>query len=319
MLSDASWSDILSSLLVVFVISVFVLIGLFFYYIVKSYIKSNPVAKSTPNNQFLNHLSNVGQALILLSFNDLIVRDILDFKNYLFTCISVHLSRILTGICIFFILSLSMLECFKKMAPHSYLDLTQFVVDYLAGVVIISAIMTWAYAEVGWCDSWDVCSVEIRCDAPFRQAFYAFICFLILVILIGLVLNKTCLKRGLSQLKSCFIQNSQVQPASMDLDEIVSISSNVQVAIPTQPSHVNEEEIDTLVTPATHLMTFIIVSLNVMMLNAVCYSVGHCSETFNHFCRIAMASLTPAIWICTNPKSRKFAIRKVRIWLQLEQ
>ena len=69
MLSETSWLDILSF----FTASVFGLIGLFFYYMVKSFMNRSPVAKSTPINQFLHHLSNIGQVLILSSFFDLFV------------------------------------------------------------------------------------------------------------------------------------------------------------------------------------------------------------------------------------------------------
>ena len=322
MLSETSWLGILGSWFAVLFVSVLVLIGLISFHLVKSYISSNPVAKSTPSNQFLCHLSTVGQTLIVSSFFDWIVHDVLKFKNYLFECFSVHLSRILTVVCMLFALSICILECFMKILPQSYLSLTQFAVDYLAGVVVLSAFMVSAYAEVGWCDSWDVCAVDTQCDAPFRQAFFGFTCLLIILILIGLTLNKTCLKKILSHFKFFFcLKSPQVQTVSIHGIQLATISSDVQEAeaVQAQPPPDNEEEIEVLVTPSTHLMTSFISSIIGAMMVGACYSVGHCSETFKQFCRIFFTTLAPAIWIWMNPKSRKFAVRNVRGWLRLEQ
>ena len=313
MLSEMSWSDVLSVALIILVLLVCLLIGLLFHHLLKSYINSNPVARSIPSNEFIYHLSNVGQILILSSFNGLIVHDILNFKNYLFYCFSVQLSRFLSIICILFLLSISMLECYKKISPPSYLNIPHWTVNCFAGVVVVSAFMVSAYAEVGWCDNWDVCAVEVRCDAPFRQAVYAFVCPLTLLILIGLVLNKTCLKRSLFHFKSVFCINSQVHPVATHANELPTISANVQEAIPTQPPLISMEEPEMVVTPATHLITFIIVSTTITVFNAGCYSIGHCSETYNDFCRLFSAMLPPAIWIWFNQECRKFAVRKVRI------
>ena len=320
MLSETSWLGSLSSGLVVLFVSVLVLMGLIFFHLVKSYMNNNPVAKSTPNNQFLRHLSTIGQTLIVSSFSDWIVHDVFKFKNYLFQCLSVHLSRILTVTCMLFALSICILECFMKILPQSYLSLTQFAVDYLAGVVVLSAFMVSAYAEVGWCDSWDVCAIENRCEAPFRQAFFGFTCLLIILMLIGLTLNKTCLKKSISHFKLFFcLKSPQVQGVPIHGIELATISSGVHEAVQAQPALIKKEEIEVLVTPSTHLMTSFISSIIGMIMVGACYSVGHCSETFKHFSRIFLTSLPPAIWIWMNPKSRKFAIRKVKSWLQLEQ
>ena len=68
MLSDTGWLGTLSSWLGILVLSVVLLIGFISYHVVKSYIYSSPVANSTPDNQFLRHLSNLGQTMIVSSF-----------------------------------------------------------------------------------------------------------------------------------------------------------------------------------------------------------------------------------------------------------
>ena len=115
------------------------------------------------------------------------------------------------------------------------------------------------------------------------------------------------------------MRNSQVHQDPTHGIELLTISSNIQEPMPTQPPLINVEEKESLVSPATHLMTFIIVIISIMMITGACYRVGHCSETPKHSFRIFVASLPPAIWIWSNQKSRKFAVRKVRIWLQFEQ
>ena len=114
--------------------------------------------------------------------------------------------------------------------------------------------------------------------------------------------NKTCLKRSLSKFKSiCCLKNPPMLSVPSDGNELATISSDVhEAAIPLPPPLIHEGDLEMFVTPATHLMTFIIFSISVMLMVGTCHSFGGCSETFKHFCRIFIASLQPAIWIWTN-------------------
>ena len=216
-------------------------------------------------------------------------------------------------------LRLTLLAWLEQVSPRFYLSLAQFWVDYLVGVVILLAFMVCAYAEVGWCNSWDVCAIENRCDEPFRQAFFAILCLLTFLILLMITLNKTCLKRSFSQLKIFFGLQSPIQSGNSIVIELSTISSDVHTDTPAQPALINEEEKEILVKPVTHLVTFFIVSVLTFIFTGVCYLLGHCSETSKDVYRIVVVSVTPAVWILKNKKICKFAMRKVKVWLALEE
>ena len=77
-----------------------------------------------------------------------------------------------------------------------------------------------------------------------------------MIILIGLVLNKICLKRSFSKFKSLFcFTNPQLQSFPIAANQLATISSDVQEALP-QPPLTYEGDIEIFVTPATHLVTF---------------------------------------------------------------
>ena len=319
MVSEKTWLEIFVSSLTILVVLLFLLIGMFSIYIVKSYIKNQPVAESTPNNEFQRHTSNVAQVLLFSCFVDMFLKDVLNFKNYLFNCFSEHITRVLAVMMSLFLLSVTMLAWLEQVSPRYYLSLTQFWVDYLVGVVLLLAFVVCAYAEVGWCNSWDVCAIKNRCDELFQHAFFAIVCLLTILILLMITINKTCLKRSFTKLKIFFGFQIPIQPGNSSVNELSTISSEVHANTPAQPAPINEEEKEILVKPVTHLVTFFIVSVLTIIYTGVCYTLGHCSETSKDVFKIVVVSVTPAVWILKNKKIYKFAVRKVKVWLALEQ
>ena len=320
MFHEIYWLHIFSSAFMILVVVFIASFGLISYQMVKSYMNSKPVAKTIPSNVFLRHLSNTGQAMILLSSLTLILQDVFNVKNYLFDCFTVHASRFLSTVMMGFVFSISLLGCFEKFSPHTYLNLTPLVVNHLVGLIIVSAFTVCMYAKIGWCNSWDVCAVESQCDTPFRQLFYVSSCSLTMIILIGLVISKSCLRRSCLSVKSFICLSIQQVPpmAVVDHDlEMSNISANIHETAAVQPYFLTQKEKEMFVDPATHLMTFFIMAAKVILFVGICHSFGYCSEFLKSVFRVEISNAIPTVWILTRKTLRQFAVRKVKLRLQL--
>ena len=293
-------------------------LGFICYGFVKTYIDSKTLANTLAGNIFLKYLSTSCQALIITSALELMMRFVLGLDIFLINWMAKLCMRSLIVMALFFVLGIGIFGFVELFRPDLYLNISYTIVKVLGVPCTMLPIVLGTFAHFGWCrkEAWTICPF----DQPSYLQYVAILLTAIDVILIiGLLIQKSITSNSFSNTcdwRCRFFENSQVNPVQENPDQLVTISGNIEDA------GNNIIPLTTTVSPATHLLSFLMVCIFHLIVQGLCQILeeGHCREVgIGFFVCLMVLPLNGVIWVFARDEIRKHAQKTLKRWLAREE